>query len=125
MALLRLASKETKRITIGDDPADFIEVRVDVSKRDFNNLIHNIPTTVGDAGLTPGEADDFTRFLFELFVVGWSLKDDDGNTVIPTSEMYLSLSREAALAIDTALVEHFNTLTPSDGERRKSEDAGE
>lgn len=118
MALLRLASKETKRITLEGD--EYIEVKTDVSKRDFNRLLQVLPSTFTEDGLTPATMSDFTDFLFDLLVVGWSLVDENGAPVPTTLENYNELSRDAALAVDAALVEHFNSLTPGDGERRKS-----
>lgn len=118
MALLRLASKETKRIALEGGDNDYIEVKTDVSKRDFNRLLQVIPNI--EDGLTPATMSDFTDFLFDLLVVGWSLVDENGAPVPTTLENYNELSRDAALAVDAALVEHFNSLTPGDGERRKS-----
>lgn len=112
MGILRLASTETKRIDLGDE--DFLDVRVDMSKRDYNRLLKRIPTDYDpDTGMTPGQADDFTTALFDALVTGWSLKEP------ATVENYLGLAREAVTAVDTALVEHFNSLTPSQEEVKK------
>jgi len=125
MSVLRLASKESKRISIGDGD-DYLEVRQDISKRDFAKLIKILPSNLdAEKGMTLDDADNFSAGLFDLLVVGWSLKDDAGNPIIPTVEVYYSLSRDAAIAVDTVLVEHFNSLTPTDDDRRKSEGTGE
>lgn len=125
MSLLRLANKATKRITL-EGGEDYIDVKVDISKRDFNRLIQVLPTDAnGDVGFSPDVAENFTTFLFETLVVGWSLVDDAGNPVLPTLETYYNLSRDGALAIDSAVIEHFNSLTPTSEEQRKSEGLGE
>lgn len=113
MGVLKLASKETTRLDLGED--DFLEVRQSVSKRDFRLLLDKLPDSWGeDSKFTPGQMDDFSTALFEMICVGWSL-DDPCNV-----ENYLELERGAAAAVDAALIEHFNGLTPSQEERSKS-----
>lgn len=125
MSVLRLATNNVKRIALGGSEEDFIDVKVDLSKRDFNRLVTALPTDIGETGLTPEAAESFTAFLFEAFVVGWSVTDDAGNPVLPTLETYYNLTRDGATLIDNALIEHFNGLTPDEEERRKSEGLGE
>lgn len=117
--MLRLASRDTKTLPIGDDGE--IIVKNAISKRDFNRLLSLFPDTVdGERGFTPGEAVEYTAGLFEVFVTGWNATDLDGNPVAATRENYLDLDRDGASAIDAALIDHFNSLTPTETERKKS-----
>lgn len=115
---LRLASQATKRIAIGDE--DYIEVLEDISRREFGQLLKVIPRDVET--LSVEDAEVFTVALFNLFVRGWSVCDDGGKPVPATVDNYYLLSREAAGLIDAAVIEHFNSLTPSAAEQSKSED---
>lgn len=115
---LRLASQNTKRVAIGEE--DYIEVLEDISRREFGRLLKVLPRDTDN--LTPESAEGFTLALFELFVKGWSVCDSEGNPVPATEENYFLLSREAAGLIDAAVIEHFNSLTPSAAEQSKSED---
>jgi len=129
--LLRKASAETKRIALPveyetkgkeriaimrepKEGEDFIEVRTDIAKRDFNRFISYLPgrTVNEDEGMTPSEATELQKGLFETLVTGWSLD------VEPTVAEYESLSNEGATAIDTALAEHFRALQPSKQEEK-------
>lgn len=113
MGVLKLASAETKQLDLGE--GDFLEVRNGVSKRQFRQLLDKLPDSWdSDKGFTPGQADDFSTALFEMMVKGWSLPEE------PTVETYLDLDRTASAAVDAALIEHFNGLTPSQEERSKS-----
>lgn len=113
MSKLRLASADTKRIELGDE--DFLVVKNDLSKRDFNGILKLLPPDYdSDSGFTFGQASDFACALFDCIVTGWSLD------VEPTVENYLDLAQDAASAVDQALAEHFNSLTPSAEERTKS-----
>jgi len=113
MGILKLASNETTKLDLGE--GDFLEVRNGVSKRDFRLLIDKLPDSWGDdSKFTPGQMDDFSTALFEMLVKGWSLD------VEPDVDSYLELERSAAAAVDAALIEHFNGLTPSQEERSKS-----
>jgi hypothetical protein len=72
MGILRLASTDTRRIELGDE--DFLDVKTDLSKREFNALLKGIPQDYdAEKGFTIGQADDFTTGLFKALVVGWSL----------------------------------------------------
>jgi len=113
MGILRLASDETKRIDLGDE--DYLDVRTDISKRDFNKILRALPEQFdADKGFTVVEADEFTVPLFDMLVVGWSLP------VEPTVDNYKSLARESATEVDRILVEHFNSLSPTKEETTKS-----
>jgi hypothetical protein len=113
MGILRLASTDTKRVDLGD--GDYLEVRSDLSKRDFNGILKGLPADYDtDKGFSPGQADDFTIALFQTLVVGWSLD-------VPASvDNYLSLERSAATAVDEALMAQLNSISPDAKERAKS-----
>lgn len=108
MGLLRKASEEVKTINLTDD--DFIVVRADISKRDFNALAAQMPATP-DGQVTIPEATRFSSVLFGTLVVGWSLTEGT-----PSVEDYESLAAEGANAIDSALADHFASLLPDSAE---------
>lgn len=109
MSILRKATEGT--VTIKLDDTDFIVVRSDISKREFNNLAQNMPNNGSSEGLTIPDAVKFQKFLFETLVVGWSL--DDGR---PDGQDYDELAAEAATAIDSVLATHFESLLPTSAE---------
>lgn len=111
MSILRKAGSETKTIKL--DESDYIVVRADISKREFNALASKMPANVGEngAGLTLADGVAFVRELFAALVVGWSLDD-----TAPTVTDYDELAASGASAIDTALAEYFNALVPSSAE---------
>ena len=113
MSLLRKASTETTTIPLGDE-GDFIVVRAEIAKRDFNRFISYLPgrSVSEEDKLTPREATELQTGMFEALVTGWSLD------VPATVEEYLALETEGAAAIDAALAEHFSTLTPSKQEEK-------
>ena len=117
---LRLASSSTKRIMIADD--EWIEVRSDISRKQFNKLVSILPAEVGQEGydVTIAVVGEFSAALFETFVTGWSVVDDNGMPVPATEENYELLSRESAQKIDAAIGEHFNSLSPNTEESTKS-----
>ena len=116
---LRLVSKATTRLDIGDD-GDYIMVRDDISRREFNQLLKTLPTGgVTDDNISFEVASEFSQGLFDVFVEGWSLD------VPATVDNYNELTRDSATMIDTAISEHFNRLTPDSQEQTKSEDASE
>lgn len=110
MGILRTASTSTKVIEL--DETDFIKVRADLSKREFNELVSHMPAGVekDGTGLSLADATKFQEFLFGTFVVGWSL--DEPATV----EAYNALSVEAGQIVDEKLGEHFESLLPSSAE---------
>lgn len=114
MGLLRFASADTKRVEFGE--GDWLEVKSDISKRDFNNLIKRMPQDIDvSTGIRPGQATDLGVALFETLVVAWSFEGVDA-----TVENYLKLSRDGADALDAVLGDHFSSLTPSKEEQTKS-----
>jgi hypothetical protein len=115
---LRLARGNTKRIELGDE--DYIDVLADISRRQFRDLVRILPRDA--EGITLDSADSFTVYLFNLFVKGWSVADEDGKAVPVSEENYMLLDSNASALVDAAVVEHFNTLTPSAKEQTKSED---
>lgn len=113
MALLRLANDDTKKIAL--DKESFITVKSDISKRDFIALLKSMPQGVTDENpLTVEQGVTFQQNLFETFIVDWSLEHP------ATVDNYLNLSRDAAEAVDTAIAQHFESLTPSKDEATKS-----
>jgi hypothetical protein len=113
---LRLVGKNTKRVQIGDE--DFIEVLNDIPRRQFNDIVRTIPRDTDN--LTLDSTEEFIVTLFNSFVKGWSVADDSGQPVPVSEENYYQLSREASGLIDAAVLEHFNSLTPSPQEQTKS-----
>ena len=114
MGILKFASKESKRIDLGE--GDFIEVRSDLSKREFNALMTAMPNRElsEESGLTLAEGLAFAEELFDALVTGWSLPEE------PSRDNYLNLSQEASAAIDAKLVEHFGEISPSKEESSKA-----
>lgn len=117
--VLRLAPRGTVRLPVGDD--GWIEVRPDISRKEFNNIALSMPDDVGEDGIDMQSALDLNEQLFKLFVVGWSVVDEDGDPVPVDETNYQELSRQSAQLIDTALVEHFNSLSPNRETQTKSE----
>lgn len=116
---LRLVNRELVRLDIGDD-GDYIEVRKDISRREFNQLMSALPSDgISEDSITFGVASTFAEGLFDVFVEGWSLD------VPPTVENYNELTRDSASQIDSAISEHFNSLTPDGEETQKSEESSE
>lgn len=113
MGILKFASEETKQLDLGE--GDYVEVRADLSKRVFNNLVSSMPNREisEEKGLTLEEGLKFQQSLFEALVTGWSLPEN------PTLDAYLNLVRPAADAIDTALAAHFNGMQPTADEVSK------
>lgn len=110
MGVLRKATEETKRIPL--DETDYIVVRADITKREFNALAGSMPPVVeGGAGLSVAQAAGFQRTLFETLMVEWSLAEG-----VPALEDYDGLSAEAGLLVDTKLAEHFESLLPTSAE---------
>jgi tRNA isopentenyl-2-thiomethyl-A-37 hydroxylase MiaE len=110
MGILRTASTATKDILL--DETDYIKVRADLSKRDFNDLVTHMPQGVekDGTGLSLADATKFQEYLFGALVVGWSLD------VPATVEEYNNLSADAGQAIDAKLGEHFESLLPTSAE---------
>jgi hypothetical protein len=115
MVKLRLASKETKRIDLGD--GDYLDVRKELSKDDYHKLLVKMPEDFGqqEREWKASEIDDFMTALFATYVTAWSLP------VPPTVENYLELERGAATVVDSAISSSWNEEGVSDTERTKSE----
>jgi len=109
MSILRKASEETKKVML--DETDYIVVRADISKREFNVLAGKAPISAEGRAISMSEAVGFTADLFLTLVVGWSLFEGT-----PTAEDYQGLSAESAAAIDSKLAEHFEALLPTSAE---------
>lgn len=113
MGILKFASAETKRIEL--DGGDWLDVKTDLSKRVFNELLAAMPNReiTEESKMTLSEGLVFAEALFKALVVGWSAPEE------VSVENYLELDNSAASAIDAVLVEHFGTLTPSAEEQSK------
>lgn len=113
MGILTFASDETKRLEL--EGGDWLDVRKDMSKRTFNRLMSAMPSREisEESGLTIEEGTKFAESLFEALVVDWSAPGD------VSVDNYLNLSREAAQAVDAALIDHFGEISPSPDEESK------
>lgn len=124
---LRLVSANTTRLDIGDD-GDWIEVKEDLSRRDFNRIISTLP--VNRDGLNTDEIDldtatSFAEALFDVFVEDWSVTDSDSNKVKANVANYQLLDRASSQLIDAQLSEYFNgVIAVSDEDAQKSEESG-
>lgn len=114
MSILRKASTDTKQLYLDAEQTEYLVVRSDLSKKEFNVLVAKMPITVGQTdseGMTIPQATEFQKSLFEALVVGWTLDAAD-----PTIADYEDLSAEGATAVDTALADHFASLLPTSAE---------
>ena len=124
---LRLVSANTTRLDIGDD-GDWIEVKEDLSRRDFNRIISTLP--VNREGLNTDEIDldtatSFAEALFDVFVEDWSVTDGDSNKVKANVANYQLLDRASSQLIDSQLSDYFNgVIAVSDEDAQKSEESG-
>jgi hypothetical protein len=121
---LKLVSRDTKTLTLGEDGE--LVVKSDISKGAFRSLLARMPADLSEdsAGFSALEADDFTTGLFETLVEGWNAVGPDGNPVEATVENYLQLPRDVATVVDTALMEHFNSLTVKETDKSDSTETG-
>ena len=86
---------------------DYIEVLTSVKRRDFYQF-------VGDAQDLTKKSDQLTfgtEKLFEMFVRGWSVVDEQGSKVPVSTDMYNQLSLEQGRWIDEKLQEHLQSIT--------------
>lgn len=122
---LRLVSRNTKRIAIGEE--DFIEVREDISRREFNKLLSTLVSrgAIDAEHIDMETATAFSDALFSAFVVDWSVVDEKGKSVECTLENYGMLSRDASVLVEQAITAHFQSLTPDNEEATKSEEPSE
>lgn len=112
---LRLASADTVDLPLSD--GDWVRVRTEIAKRDFNKFIKYMPGREvskdnPDTKLTPAEAVELQTGMFEALVVAWSAP------MPATVESYLNLGTESAGELDEALANHFKSLTPSKEEEK-------
>ena len=122
---LRLVSRNTKRIAIGEE--DYIEVREDISRREFNKMLSALTSrgAVDAESIDMETASAFSDALFTAFVVDWSVVDDEGNPVEANLTNYGELSREASTLVEQAITAHFQSLTPDNEDATKSEESSE
>ncbi len=104
---LRSNTQSTK-IMIGTE--DYIEVRPELTKKEFRAVIEALPENIAEEGarMTYAQSEGFLSAVFERMITGWSVVDDDGNPVPVTVENLEELPRSAATAIEQALMQHFN-----------------
>lgn len=114
MPILRKAQDEPKRIPL-DEEGSYVEVASEITKGEFRELVKVLPSDLSDNAedLQLDTAMQLTEDFFRILVKGWSLD------VAPTVEAYNALPNEAANAIDTALMAHFNSLTVGASDRKK------
>jgi len=114
MSILQKATQETKKLFLDEEKTEFLEVLVDLSKRQFNTIVGFMPGKISDepGNMTVAQATDFQKVLFTELVVGWSLDEPT------TGETYDALTADAGNAIDTALSEHFASLNPGKAESK-------
>lgn len=107
MAFFELANNEEVIRIETEDGQDWIEVKADLSKAEFNRLALAGPQNPDDraGGLT------FMDKVVETFVRGWSFKDENGNPVEFDMRLYKNLKTQAANWISGKCMEHFNNLT--------------
>lgn len=110
---LRIASPEVTRKDLGDGA--WVELQTEISKRDFNRIATAMDQLNGSDDLTFAQAIGLTEMLFDVFVRGWSLD------VAPSTEAYNSLHSDDANNLDTVVMSHFESLTPTDDEAKKQE----
>jgi hypothetical protein len=116
---LRSNTNSTK-IMIGTE--DYIEVRPELTKKEFRAVIRSLPENIAEEGarMTYDQSEGFLGAVFEKMITGWSVVDSDGNSVPPTLENLEELPRSAATAIEQALMQHFNGQEASEEEITKS-----
>jgi hypothetical protein len=114
MGILQRASGAVKSIDLGE--GDYLKVKQDISKRDFNFLLQAMPNReiTKDNGLTIQEGAQFAESLFDLLVEGWSLSEGK-----PSVTDYLELTPQASSKVDEVLINHFNDITPKVDEQSK------
>lgn len=119
--MLRLAGAARTRLDVGDGA--WLEVKSDLSKREFIDLVSALPEEVqrqaadsedGKASFKLTDALGFQEALFGVLVTGWSLEGVDA-----TVANYLRLERSAADAVDSALIKHFQEVVPTKDEEGK------
>lgn len=117
---LRLVGGNVVRIDLSDGA--WIEVKKNLSKRDFIALMEALPESTQKAALESddgktvlrlSEALGFQQSLFAILVVAWSVSDH------PTVEEYLDLENEGSAELDGALMAHFKSLMPTKDESGK------
>jgi len=112
MGVLRRASEQVDTVYLDDEKEDFLLLKSEVSKREFNRIAAAMPRSSEDATeMSLSEAMEFQGFLFDALVVGWSLSEGK-----PTLEDYHSLSAAAANAVDLKVAAHFEGLVPTSAE---------
>lgn len=107
MAFFELASNDEKIRIETEDGQDWIEVKADLSKAEFNKLALNGPRNNEDraGGLS------FSETLVQTFVKGWSFTDADGKPVEFSMALYKGMKTQAANWISSKVMDHFSDIT--------------
>lgn len=107
MSFFQLANNEEVIRFETEDGQDWIEVKADLSKAEFNKLALAGPSSADDraGGLT------FMDKVVQTFMRDWSFKDAEGNAVEFDMRLYKNLQVGPANWISGKCMEHFNNLT--------------
>ena len=96
--------KSTKRFET--EEGDYIVVRAEISKQEHINLTRGLTINAsGDRNID--EVLTMQDNLFQLLVLEWSVKDNEGNDVPVSVEAYHNLDLETSSVIDKWLQEHM------------------
>lgn len=100
---LRLAKTDDVKRYFYEDTDEYIELRTEITKKEATGLLKFAPKEEGDieAGFR------FIGRAFRDLIVGWSLKDDDGNPIEPSLEVYEQLGAAPANWIDRTVGRHL------------------
>lgn len=103
MSFLRLANTEDVKRYYYEDTEEYIELRTEITKKEATGLLKFAPKEEGDieAGLR------FIGRAFRDLIVNWSLKDENGNPVKPSLEVYEQLAAAPANWIDRTVGNHL------------------
>lgn len=113
-------TEETIRIYADEESKqDYIEVRAELTKKEFNRLVLMGPKHENDiqGGMS------FADKIVETFVVGWSAKDAEGNPIPFDIKTYQGLKASVANWISSEVMAHFNNITKTDVEDLEGKDS--
>lgn len=119
MSFLRLANTEDVKRYQYEDTEEYIELRTEITKKEATNLLKFAPKEEGDieAGLR------FIGRAFRDLIVGWSLKDENGNPVEPSLEVYESLAAAPANWIDRTVGNHLRGVLGMEAEEAEGKES--
>jgi hypothetical protein len=105
-SLLKRASVEDTFRYYHENGEDYLDLRVNISKRDATNLFKNAPD--GERDIEGGQR--FLEQAFAIIVQGWSLTEEDGSPVVPNIDEYYALDAVATKWIDESIGAHLPKL---------------